>query len=239
MQCLILAGGLGTRISSVSAGLPKSLIPVLGRPFLDYQLTWLAAQGIKAVVLALGFKAELIRNFTGDGRKWGLDICFVDDGNRPLGTAGAIRQAVDHNLMDDAFFVLYGDSYLDIELSSLWRQHQKSAQPTLAVFRNDGKWDTSNVLMEKNKIKLYEKNSPDRDKLRMNYIDYGVSLLTRASILDHVPADQNYDLATLFHKLSLSRNLNAVVAARRFYEIGSPDGLADLERHLKPGPGHA
>ena len=232
MQCLILAGGFGTRISTVSAGLPKSLIPVLGKPFLHYQLSWLKSQGIKSVVLALGYKAQMIIDYVGDGKQWGLDVTFIDDGDKPLGTAGAIREAIDQNLMKDAFFVLYGDSYLDIDLTAVWTKYQKTHTPLLSVFKNDGLWDASNVLMKDGEIILFEKNHPDRDELGMNYIDYGISIVTKAAILEHVPSGEKADLADVFHHLSLNGHLSAFEATQRFYEIGSPEGLADLEIHL-------
>jgi len=119
MQCLILAGGLGTRMQHLGGDVPKALIPVNGRPFADYQLQWLADQGVRRVVYAIGYKGDLIRQFVGNGERWGLQIRYADEGEKLLGTAGAIRRAIAAGLMDDGFFVLYGDSYLTIDLNSL------------------------------------------------------------------------------------------------------------------------
>ncbi|NQW02287.1 MAG: NTP transferase domain-containing protein [Rhodospirillales bacterium] len=236
MQCLILAGGLGTRINSLGGGLPKSLIPVAGRPFLDYQLRWLAAGGVDRVVLALGYGAEQIKAYAGDGQDWNLHIDYADDGKQPLGTGGAIRRAIDCGFVADSFFVLYGDSYLDVDLRAIWDKHQTTGLPVMTVFRNRGDWDASNVLMQDGVIKLFEKNRPDRDQLGMEYIDYGISLLSTSVIIKHVASGQPADLADVFHVLSVNGELAAFEASRRFYEIGSPAGHAELQAHLaNPG----
>jgi NDP-sugar pyrophosphorylase family protein len=232
MQCIILAGGLGSRIRALSAGLPKSLIPVLGKPFLDYQLAWLSEQGIENVILAVGFKAHLIIEHIQRNSYPNLTIEFVKDGEHPLGTAGAIRSAIDNGLTEEAFFVLYGDSYLDVDLRKVWEQFQQTKLPTMTVFRNDGNWDTSNVLMQDNKISLFEKNREDYADIGMKYIDYGISILPKSIILKTVPSRQITDLADVYHDLSLNNQLLAFEATNRFFEIGSPTGHADLERYL-------
>ena len=121
MQCLILAGGLGTRMRGIAGDLPKTLLPVLGRPFADHQLRWLAAAGVARIVYAIGHQGTAIREFVGDGGDWGLDVVYSDEGDAGLGTAGALRLAVDRGVMDEGFLVLYGDSYLPIDLAPVWR----------------------------------------------------------------------------------------------------------------------
>src|SRR3990167_194217 len=119
MQCLILAGGPGTRMRPMTERLPKSLIPVNGVPFAHYQLDRLAQQGVRKAVFAVGYLGDMIRDFVGDGGRWGLEVAWVDEGKRLRGTAGAIRFAVDEGVMDDEFMVLYGDSYPLIKLPAL------------------------------------------------------------------------------------------------------------------------
>src|SRR3954463_4039756 len=106
MQCLILAGGLGTRMRPLTETVPKAMLPVAGRPFADWQLAWLAGQGVERVVYSLGHLGELVEEHVGDGRSFGLDVRYCYERGQLLGTAGAVRAAIDAGLMDEAFFVL-------------------------------------------------------------------------------------------------------------------------------------
>lgn len=234
MQCLILAGGLGTRLRGLAGGVPKTLIPVKGVPFADYQLRWLAGQGIARVVYSLGHGAAAVREFVGDGRRWGLDITCVDEGERLLGTGGAVRLAVDRGMMDDGFFVLYGDSYLSVDLAAVWAAADGGRAPLMTVFRNQGRWDASNAAVVDGRVVRYEKGIPaeEAEARGLAFIDYGISVLTRRAVTDHVPPDRPWDLARTFHDLADAAELRAFEATQRFYEIGSPEGLADLEAHL-------
>lgn len=235
MQCLILAGGLGTRMQHLNGDVPKALIAVNGRPFADYQLHWLADQGVRRVVYAIGHKGELVREFAGDGGRWGLQIDYADEGGSLLGTAGAIRRAISESRMDDGFFVLYGDSYLRVDLPDVWTASDEGRYPLMTIFHNSGQWDGSNVVAKDGKITLFEKNRPDARDIGMGYIDYGLSVLTAKVVTEHVDEGEVADLADIFHRLSLTGDLRAFEARHRFYEIGSPQGLADLEAHLSVG----
>ena len=119
MQCLILAGGLGTRMYPVTETVPKSLIPVHGQPFLGYQLELLASKGMRKVVLSIGHLGEQIRDFAGNGSRWDLEIAYCDEGLKPFGTGGAIRLAYDRRLLDPPFFVVYGDSYTEVPFTAV------------------------------------------------------------------------------------------------------------------------
>ena len=233
MQCLILAGGFGSRMKHMSKDLPKSLFPVLDKPFIDYQLAWLAGQGVTNVVVSLGYKAEMVRDYLGTGERWDIDITCVEDGDKPLGTAGAIRNAVDQGALKGGFFVLYGDSYLKVDLRDIWRVSENGIHPIMTVFKNDGQWDTCNVLMKDGKLDLFEKDAAGEIKAKMSHIDYGLSVLSEDVILQMVPSGEAWDLATVQHDLSLQGRLMGYEVFDRFYEIGSPQGLLDLENHLK------
>jgi MurNAc alpha-1-phosphate uridylyltransferase len=120
MKCLILAGGLGTRIRGVSGNYPKALIPICGRPFVLYQLDLLASQGVTDVVMSIGYLGGMIRDVVGE-RCSGLSVRYADEGTNLPGTAGAVRLAIDQQLISGAFFVLYGDAYLPIDYRAVWR----------------------------------------------------------------------------------------------------------------------
>jgi NDP-sugar pyrophosphorylase family protein len=215
MQCLILAGGLGTRMKPATESVAKALIPVHGRPFADHQLTWLTAQGVGRVLYAIGRKGEQIRDFVGSG--------------------GAVRLAVDEGLVDDGFLVLYCDSYLSVDVKAVWAASEKGGHPLMCVFRNDGRWDASNAIFENGLVTRTEKGRTDAAEIGMAYIDYGLSVLTRDAVEAHVPSGEPYDLADVFGRLAEAGELRGFEATERFYEIGSPDGLADLEAQLAPG----
>src|SRR5436190_842448 len=105
IQCVILAGGLATRMRPLTETLPKALLPVAGTPFIDHQLGWLAAHGVTRVVLSIGYRGEMLRDHVGDGGRWGLSIRVVDEGTRLRGTAGALRLALDEGALDEGFLV--------------------------------------------------------------------------------------------------------------------------------------
>ncbi len=236
MQCVILAGGLATRMRPLTASIPKVLVPVAGRPFLDYQLEWLARVGVSKVLLSVGFLGEQVYAYVSAADRHGLVIDIADEGTELRGTAGALRLAMDKGLLDPAFLVTYGDSFLPIDFTSVWRAFEASGKPALmTVFHNAGRWDQSNVVVEGERV-LYDKQRRARPEAAFTHIDYGLSALARSVVATrvpaHVPGQGRADLATLFHELSLEGLLAAHEVQQRFYEIGSPSGLMDFERWI-------
>jgi NDP-sugar pyrophosphorylase family protein len=233
MQCIILAGGLGSRIAAVARDVPKALVPVNGRPFAHYQLTLLAGEGVRRVVYSVGHRGEQIRRYVEDGSRWGLEVSYVDEGDDLRGTAGALGLALDRGVLESSFFVLYGDSYLPIDYRAVWDAFQRSGQQALmTVFRNQGHWDESNVLFDRGRIVLYDKRRLDPRSGAMDYIDYGLAVLSRAAVERYVPKGGPADLADVYHRMSIAGELSGFEVTQRFYEVGSVAGLADLSRHL-------
>ncbi|MBO0728341.1 MAG: NTP transferase domain-containing protein [Acidimicrobiaceae bacterium] len=233
LQCVILAGGLGTRLRPLTETIPKALVPVCGVPFADWQLCHLASQGVRRVVYSVGYRAEMLRDHVGDGARFGLQVEWVDEGKDLRGTGGALRLALDRGALEEAFFVLYGDSYLPVvmaEVEEAWRASQMPALMT--VMRNEGRWDSSNATYSGGRVTLYDKRRP-RERLReLRWIDYGLSVLTRPAVSDAIEPDGHGDLADLLHHLSVSGRLAGFEVGERFYEVGSEEGLRDLEAHL-------
>ncbi len=243
MECLILAGGLGERMKPATETVAKALLPVCGRPFADYQLTWLADRGVARVVYAIGHKGGQIRDFVGDGGRWGLDVAYSDEfedgGETGLGTGGAVRLAVDSGAVGGGFLLLYCDSYLSIDIGAVWAASGEGAKPVLCVLKNDGRWDASNAVYEDGMVTRFEKGREDADVGiaadsggEMDYIDYGLSVLNGGIVRETIPAGAPYDLADVHRHLAETGRLLGFEATERFYEIGSPEGLADLEAHL-------
>jgi NDP-sugar pyrophosphorylase family protein len=211
--------------------IPKTLIPVGGVPFASHQLDWLAREGVDRVVYCVGYRGDLVRDYVGSGARWGLSVEFVDEGDRLRGTAGALRLALDEGALDDRFVVLYGDSYLPIALKPVWSAFEDSSLPALmTVLRNEGRWDRSNARVEDGLVTTYDKSEADP---RMEWIDYGLSALERSIVEERVPSGVESDLADLLRQLSEDRLLAAFEVGERFFEIGSPTGLSDLEQHLR------
>jgi MurNAc alpha-1-phosphate uridylyltransferase len=232
---VILAGGLGTRMHPQTSVLPKCLLPVAGRSFADWQLAWLASEGVTEVVYCIGYLGDLVRAHVGDGSTWSLDVVWVDEGQRLLGTAGALRLALDREVLDEQFFVIYGDSYLSVSFSSVATAFSSSGCPALmTVFRNDGNWEESNVVFENDRVIRYQKHCHEPPP-GMHYVDYGLSMFRADLVAEMVMAGTPVDLAPIFEKLSFEGRLAGYEAKERFYEIGSPDGLRALEAHLTIG----
>jgi len=223
----ILAGGLATRMRPVTERIPKSLIEVAGRPFIEHQLALLRREGIKRVVLCVGFLGEMIQESVGDGARFDLDISYSYDGEQLLGTGGALRRAL--AMLGEHFFVLYGDSYLDIGYASVQSAYRQSGLPALmTVFRNEGRWDASNVLFDGKRIIDYDKQRPTKD---MKFIDYGLGVLNGAVL--QAAKDEAFDLSKVYTTLAREGRPAGYEATRRFYEIGTPSGLAEADDHLR------
>jgi MurNAc alpha-1-phosphate uridylyltransferase len=225
----ILAGGLGTRLGQVVADTPKPLLEVAGAPFLRHQLRLLKAHGARRVVLCVGYLGERIEAALGDGADEGLELSYAYDGPDLRGTAGAIRGALDQ--LGDAFLVLYGDTYLRIDYTAVQATFVASGQPALmTVLRNEGRWDVSNVLLSDDgtRIAAYDKRAPTPE---MKWIDYGLGILT-AEALDAAGPDEP-DLSGAYHELARTGRLAAYEATERFYEIGTPEALAETDAFLR------
>jgi NDP-sugar pyrophosphorylase family protein len=231
-QIVVLGGGLGTRMEAVAGGLPKALIPILGEPFVHHQLRLLASQGIREVVYVIGFRGEQIRAAVGSGRDFGLAVSYVDEADQLHGTGGALRFAHDARVLDDTFGVVYGDSYLPVDLRPIWAAFDASGCPALmTVFRNNDRWDTSNAVFGSGRVISYDKSTCRRDP-QMRWIDFGLSILRR-DVVESIPSGAVSDLGEVFHELSLRGDLAGFEVPTRFFEVGSPEGVDALESYLE------
>jgi len=232
MQCVILAGGLGTRMRASAPDTAKSMILVAGKPFIAWQLEWLATQGVGDVVLSIGYKGDEIRAYVDDGQRFDLRVTYVQETDGLLGTAGALRLVADANELDECFFVLYGDSYLDVSLVDVWMHYGRQEHAALmTVYRNDNVGEVSNAVFDGTLVTRYEKNCT-QPPVEMVFVDYGLLILTRALVEDRVAPGVEADLANLLETLSVEGDLAGFESTTRFYEIGSPKGLDELEREL-------
>lgn len=224
----ILAGGLATRLRPITHKVPKAMVEVAGRPFIDHQLDLLKRNGMRKIVLCLGHLGEQVAEHVGDGSQRGLEIRYSFDGPTLLGTGGALRRALP--MLGHACWVLYGDSYLDIDYGAVFRAFAAGNRLALmTVLRNANQWDKSNVVFRDGELVCYDKRQPRPD---MAYIDYGASIFRR-SALERIPTDTFCDLADLMRDLVAEKQMLGHEVTKRFYEIGSHAGLEEASRYLQ------
>lgn len=223
----ILAGGLATRLRPLTARIPKALVDVAGKPFVEHQLDLLRRHGVKRIVLCVGYLGDMVEAALGDGSRWGIDLRYAFDGEMLLGTGGALHKALP--LLGERFLVLYGDSYLDCDYAAVEEAFVASGKLGLmTVFRNADRWDRSNVVFTDGRIVRYDKRAPTPD---MAYIDYGLGAL-QAKVFDAYPTETAIDLATIYQGLLARNELAGFEVMQRFYEVGSPAGLEETQRYL-------
>ena len=228
----LLAGGLATRLRPITETIPKAMVEVAGRPFIDHQLDLLRRNGIRRVVLCLGYRAEQVERHVGDGAGSGMDVRYSYDGETLMGTGGAVRRAMDAGLLGDAFWVMYGDSYMDIDYRAVLDHFARSnAEAMMTVLRNGNRWDRSNVVFRDGRLVRYDKKVQTPD---MEHIDYGVALL-RAPAASRIPADRPFDLAELYTQLVSEGKMIGHEVTNRFYEIGTPAALDEASQYLTGG----
>ncbi len=226
----LLAGGLATRLHPVTEKVPKLLVEVAGEPFFDHQLRLLRAAGLTRIVLCAGHLGGMIAAQYGDGARWGVSIDYSFDGPQLLGTGGALIRALPK--LGGVFYVLYGDSYLPCDYQAAGRRLLASGQLGLmTVFENRGAYDASNVWFEDGRIRLYSKT---QQLPQMRHIDYGLGVF-RAAAFAGQPRDTAVDLAAIQAGLCARGELTGHEIKERFYEIGSPAGLKELDQLLRNG----
>jgi NDP-sugar pyrophosphorylase family protein len=214
---------------------PKSMLEVAGRPFVDWQLERMAACGITDVVMCVAHLAEQIEAHVGDGSRHGLRVRWAHEGAKLLGTAGAIRATVE--LLEPMFLVTYGDSYLPFDYAEPLRilEEHRDCDGVMSIYKNDGKWDASNVVADgadaadATWVARYEKGQTDP---AFDHIDYGATALRR-EVIAALPLGEPRGLDAIQRDLARAKRLRACVARERFFEIGSPEGLAGLDHYLR------
>jgi MurNAc alpha-1-phosphate uridylyltransferase len=222
----VLAGGMATRLQPLTERIPKILLDVAGRPFAEHQVELLKRHGITSVVFCLGHLGEQVAEALGDGRRWQMTFRYIFDGPPLAGTGGALQRALP--LLGPAFFVIYGDSYLDCDFDAIESSfHASGKLGLMTVYRNEDRWDRSNVQYDDGLIVRYDKI--DRDA-SMRYIDYGLGVLTPEAFTPWAGTGAPFDLALVYQRLIAGGGLAGYEVPHRFYEIGSLAGLEELRQ---------
>jgi NDP-sugar pyrophosphorylase family protein len=230
MQIVILAGGLGTRLQSVAPNTPKAMVPVAGIPFIEHQLTLLKKNGLEEVLLCTGHFGEQIESHVRDGSSFGMKVLYSrEDPRNLLGTGGALVNAFPH--LQEHFMLMYGDSYLPVDFQSMLTWYKKHHFPALmSVFKNEGLWDRSNVRIAGDRIAYYSKTALEGE---CDHIDYGLLIFKKETIASYVSHLLPLDLAQIQSDLVKDGEMGSYPVTERFYEIGKPQGLNELDVLLR------
>lgn len=224
----ILVGGYGTRLGSLTREVPKCLIEINGRPFVDWQLDLLVQNGFSDFVFCVSHKSRMIQNYLGDGANRDISIRYSTDGITQLGTGGAIQKALP--ILGDNFGVIYGDSYLPINYRAVERDFLLSnSKALMTVYQNNNEFDASNVEFTQGKLVNYAKGSENEN---MHHIDYGITFF-RADAFISWTDQLNFDLSSVCSQLSADGQLDGFEVFERFYEIGSIQGIRDFSNYLR------
>ena len=180
MQAVILAGGLGMRLSPLTKQVPKVMAAVNGQPFLGHLLELLKNQGINDIILCVGYLGEQVRLFFGDGQGLGLDIRYSEERERLLGTGGALKQA--RNLLDERFLVINGDTYLPIDYAEVEGSFDRHGKKALMVVYDNRENTGVRNNVELNKDGLVAGYDKERSAPGLKYVEAGVSILSREAL---------------------------------------------------------
>lgn len=243
MQAVILAGGAGTRLRPLTLDTPKPMIDINGKPFLSYVIEELRKYGIKDVLLCVGYLAEKFKGFFGEGEKFGVSIKYSVEKDF-FGTAGALKLAED--LLNEDFFVLNGDTYLEADYADIYRSFKKSGKLGLmAVYDNREKIAEANTAIdEKGMVSAYGK----REQLKKGdqviaisvekggqykYVDAGVYVFKK-DILEFIERGKFSSLeGDVYPELIRMKELGAYVTSQRYYDLGTPERLELIRKVLK------
>jgi len=227
MQVVILAGGLGTRLRPLTYKIPKAMVPIKGKPFLEHQLKILKNNGLNDIVICIGYLGEEVKKYFGNGEKWGLNIEYSFE-REPLDTGGAIKNAEDR--LENEFLALYGDTFLDINYKDLISYSRKKAKlGTIVVFKNKPKIFKNNIeINDKKEVIAYNKTEEDK----ANCVDAGVEIFKK-NILKLIPSNKVVSLEKDIYPILIEkRELIAYLTNHRFYDIGTFEQLKKINQIL-------
>lgn len=231
MVIVVPVGGLGTRIKHLlPPNTPKPMMEFYGKPFLEYQFKLLAGQGYKKFVLSVGYGAEKIQKYFGEGKKFGVKIRYVPDGVEPLGFGGCIKNAI-KDLRDEYFGIMDGDTYLPINYRRVEEVYNLSEKKALIVVtcRFPKRYD-GNISLSNQDISEIRENYSGNTK-RLSHVDCGFRIINTQS-LKKFPKTR-FHMREFFVSLIEKKEVIGYKAERRFREIGNPEAIYDFMRYLK------
>jgi N-acetyl-alpha-D-muramate 1-phosphate uridylyltransferase len=233
MQAVILAGGLGTRLRPLTFSVPKPMVKINDKPFLEYELRLLKKNGFEEFVFCVEYKSEVIERHFGTGEMFGVSIIYSRDGDKQLGPAGALKKA--SSLLKKEFIVTYGDAFLQMDYRGFVETfHESGKLGMMAVFENHNEFGKSDLLVEDGMITRYNKSGNDPEII---WINFGATMLKKEA-LDLISPGIEVGEEQFYNSLIARRELAAFVTKERFYEIGTVQGLHEFENFLAKNPNY-
>jgi NDP-sugar pyrophosphorylase family protein len=231
MQAAILAGGLGTRLRPLTEKIPKAMVPINGRPFLEYEIELLRRSGVDELVMCIGYLGGKIEEHFGNGKSFGVTIEYSWDGERLLGPIGALKLA--ERLLGETFFVTYGDAYLRLDYRRMMDVLLRSGVPAvMAVYRNENRYGKSDVVVRNGFVVEYDKQKAVPG---MHWINFGVTAMRREALASVIEG-QFGDEEPFYGQLLTRGQLLAFETSERFYEIGSESSVRGFRNFISKMP---
>lgn len=224
-QAVIFAGGRGTRLSPFTDSAPKPLVPVGGRPFLEYVVELLRRQGFHRILLLLGYRAEAVVEHFGDGSPWGVHMqyCVTDPEVQTL-----TRMRAAQPLLDDVVMTAYCDNYVPLNFDDMWRHYVAGgAVAQVTAYANDDGFTRNNLAVEAaGRVLTYD---PHRRAPGLNRVDIGFAIIDLARLGPLPNGDVPFEHA-VYPRLVADHSLNAYISHHRYYGVGSTARLPASER---------
>lgn len=235
MKVVIIAGGKGTRISSISDEIPKAMLPVFGKPVLEYQIELCQRYGFNEIIIIIGYLGNIIKDYFGNGSKWAVSISYFEE-TEPLGTAGALPFLRD--LLVEDFFVFYGDTVMDIALDKMFESHISSkSDASLLLHPNDHPYDSDLVFLDKHGFvkRFFSKPHPD-GLVTKNLVNAALYIIS-PKIIDIIPENKKSDFGKDIFPECLNNNLklHGYVSTEYIKDMGTPERYARVSDDMLSG----
>lgn len=230
MQAIIIAGGRGTRISSITTKIPKALLPLNNKPLLNYSISYLKKNGCDNIIICCGHLGDKIKKYA-NRNNYGIPIRLSFE-EKPLGTAGALHLI--KNLLEDEFLVLFGDIYTTINLREMLRFHkQKKAYATLALHTSDHPQDSVVVKIDKKNKLLSFIKKPGKNWKKYGNLTKTSLYILRKSVINFIPKDKKVDFDDIFPKmLKKGKKLFGYVTEEYTKDIGTPQRYKEVQEYV-------
>lgn len=225
---VIIAGGLGTRLGTITSKIPKSLVDIDGNPFIYHQLKLLEEKGFEHVILCLGKYGEKVEKYV-KSMDTKLKIDYSYDGETLLGTGGCVAKATDF-IESAKFFTLYGDSYLPIDYEEVQNKldFMQNVMGLMTIYKNDNPLHQNNAVLEGYRVTNYSKTNYIPE---MEYLDFGLSIFYKSDL--KIFKGEKFELSLWQTALANANALYGYVVDTKFYEVGSPEGLEEFKNYIK------
>lgn len=229
-----MAGGKGTRLASVTGDIPKPMVPLNGRPLLEYQIENLKNSGVAEIILVIGHLGQVIRQHFGDGANFGVPISYYEE-TAPLGTAGALREL--RGRLQEDFILVFGDLFISVDLERFWRWHRaKNAAVTLFAHPNSHPCDSDILVTDaQSRVTAWSAKNTAREQDHRNLVNAGLYVVSR-QVLEQLPPRPRLDMEqdVILPQLPGGR-VYAYQSTEYVKDIGTPDRLRKVEADVKNG----